>query len=152
MGYAEFGLASRLLLRGQLRGMIDVQLRLQQFERVLRGAADIDGFWRALDEGCREFGFRGARLKLNGRLFVSDHIGERPQALWQLRMPLGDDEYLNVFRDADASMHPVVLADFAHIVEAATQRLQSSLKPCAGAAGTAPRAGTEEEKAAVKAG
>jgi len=38
LGYAEFGITSRFLLKGSLRGMIDVQFRLQEFERTLKQA------------------------------------------------------------------------------------------------------------------
>jgi hypothetical protein len=62
LGYSEFGLAGRLLFRGQLRSIIDAQLRLQQFERELSSAATIDEFWRRLTAGCKEFGLAGARL------------------------------------------------------------------------------------------
>src|SRR5262249_16129472 len=35
LGYAEFGIAGKLVLGGSFRGMVNSQLRLQQFERKL---------------------------------------------------------------------------------------------------------------------
>ena len=118
LGYAEFGIAGRLVFRGALRRIIDVQVRLQQFERTLGAAHSIDDKWRVILEGCREFGFRGARMKIGGRIY--EEISPAPSgdsAVWQLRIPLPDSQYVNFYRDLKTEMHPIALNGFAEIVQ-----------------------------------
>lgn len=127
LGYAEFGMASRLLMRGQLRGIIDVQVRLQGFERALREAESAESFWEVLETGCRDFDFAGARLRIGSQSWASAAVERDAEDLWQLRMPLDDGQYLNLYRQPDSRMHPVVLARFGSIVEEAARRTSTKL-------------------------
>ena len=122
LGYAEFGMASRFLMRGQLRGIIDVQVRLQALEEALWVADDPEGFWRILEEGCRDFDFTGARLRIGSQSWASASVERDTDELWQLRMPLDGGQYLNLYRDPHSRMHPIVLARFGAIVEKAVRR------------------------------
>jgi UDP-GlcNAc:undecaprenyl-phosphate GlcNAc-1-phosphate transferase len=128
LGYAEFGLASRLLLRGTLRGIIDVQLRLQRFERDLSGAVSTEDLWQRIWNGCQEFGFNGARMRIHGQVWER-HLGNDPkQASWQLRIPLPERQYVNFYQSMESQMHPMVLSHFAKIVEAvAAKRIMSGI-------------------------
>jgi UDP-GlcNAc:undecaprenyl-phosphate GlcNAc-1-phosphate transferase len=118
LGYAEFGLAGRFLLRGTLRGMIDVQVRLQQFERALAAAQGPDQLWDSLRKGSEEFGFSMVRLKFGSRVF--EHWADPAEArepLIQLRIPLPDGQYVNFSRRLDAPMHPITMTVYAQIVQ-----------------------------------
>ena len=115
LGYAEFGVAGRLLFGIRLRGIVNVQLQMQQFERDLEAAGSLEEAWEVICRGCREFGFAGARMRVNGtELERSFAATERAQA-WQLRVPLGEDDYLNLLRSADSGIHPVVLGHFPEV-------------------------------------
>jgi UDP-GlcNAc:undecaprenyl-phosphate/decaprenyl-phosphate GlcNAc-1-phosphate transferase len=116
LGYAELGVASRLLFRGQLRGTIDLQLRLQEFERQLGTARSTAELWPILWHGCQEFGFDGARLRVTGRIFESPSLTDRRTAYWQLRLPLSDERYLNLYRKPDSAAHPMTLNSFGETV------------------------------------
>jgi len=115
LGYGEFNMARKIVLRGTLRSMIDVQLRLQQYESTLGAASAPEEIWGAIRAGCEEFGFDGARLLIAGTVF---ELPVPPDvAMWQLRIPLPDKQYVNFHRSVDASMHPLVLTIFSQATE-----------------------------------
>jgi UDP-GlcNAc:undecaprenyl-phosphate GlcNAc-1-phosphate transferase len=116
LGYAEFGMASRLLLRGQLRGMIDAQVRLQAFERELRATEGPEELWQALEKGCTEFDLVGVRTRLPSLERQSRGLPEHASDCWQLRLPFDSGYYVNLYRDPDRAMHPVVFSHFADII------------------------------------
>ena len=115
LGYGEFSLARKLVLRGTLRSMIDVQIRLQQYETTLTKSITPEEIWETVKGGCEEFGFEGARLLLNGTVFESPVSSAVP--MWQLRIPLPNKQYVNFYRSVDAFMHPLVLTLFSQSTE-----------------------------------
>lgn len=115
LGYGEFDLARKMVLRGTLRSMIDVQMRLQQYEADLSQASTSDQIWKTICAGCEEFSFEGARLRLGETVFETPTPQGVP--LWQLRIPLPDKQYVNFYRKVDASMHPLVLTLFCQTTE-----------------------------------
>lgn len=117
LGYAELGVAGRLFFRGSLRQLIDVEVRLQQFRQSLQAAKTWADRWSVILRGCREFGFRGARMKIGETIY--EQIAPAPQnnVAWQLRIPLPGGQYVNFYRDLDSEMHPVTLSNFAEIVQ-----------------------------------
>jgi len=122
LGYSEFGLASRLFFKGGFRQIIDVQFRLQEFERSLASVRTLPQCWHTIRNGCREFGFTGVRLSVQGRIFES--ISEKGgDGEWQLRIALPDRQYVNLYRDLGTETDPTALASFARVLE-------SSLRAC----------------------
>jgi UDP-GlcNAc:undecaprenyl-phosphate GlcNAc-1-phosphate transferase len=117
LGYAEFEVAGRFLFGGTLRGIIDVQVRLQEFERALSGAQTSTQFWGILTAGCREFGFQGAKLNIQGKTFEQGAARWDGAPCWQLRVPLRERQYANFYRALDSDMHPLVLTMFPQVVE-----------------------------------
>lgn len=115
LGYSEFNLARKMVLRGTLRSMIDIQLRIQQYEADLVQASGNDEIWRTIRDGCREFGFEGARLRLGATVFESTM--QQAVSLWQLQVPLPDEQHVTFYRKSDAEMHPLVLTLFCHTTE-----------------------------------
>jgi UDP-GlcNAc:undecaprenyl-phosphate/decaprenyl-phosphate GlcNAc-1-phosphate transferase len=114
--YAEFAMASKMFLGGKFRKIIDAETRLVDFEASLIKSVDIDECWNKIRSGSSEFGFHGARMRINGVVFEEsmDHLSRR---LWQLRIPLPGGEYVNFFRDFGAEMDPLVLSQFVTAVE-----------------------------------
>lgn len=116
LGYAEFGIAGRLVLRGSFRGMVNAQLRLQQFERNLGTAESIDDAWKLIVAGAEEFGWSGVRLQLCGRVWDSTPSVESA-GHWQVRVPLPAGQYLNLSHDPAVDIHPLVLGGFPKLLE-----------------------------------
>ncbi|MBM3784402.1 MAG: undecaprenyl/decaprenyl-phosphate alpha-N-acetylglucosaminyl 1-phosphate transferase [Acidobacteria bacterium] len=115
LGYGEFAAARKMVLRGTLRSMIDVQLRLQQYETTLTEAESDAAIWDTIRLGSEEFGFEGARLLLHGKVYERTVVADQPT--WQLRIPLPQGQYVNFYRSVEATMHPLVLTLFSQATE-----------------------------------
>src|SRR5215472_5178691 len=55
LGYAEFGVARRMIVKGTLRSFIDLQLRIHEFERVLGQCSKIEDCRAAILSASQEF-------------------------------------------------------------------------------------------------
>lgn len=121
LGYAEFAKAGRLFLRGGFRRIIDAQTRLHQFEQSLANAADLKDCWTTITQGSREFGFQGVRMSVAG-VVLEDWTGWSARPLWQLRIPLEGNQYINFFRDFEEHLDPLILSAFVNCVEQGLKR------------------------------
>ena len=115
LGYAEFGVAGRLLFGLRMRGIVNAQLQLQQFERDLGAAEDLEEAWAIIARAGREFGFTALRLSVAGKLFHASFAGGS-KAAFQIRVALNGDDYFNVECSPGAEVHPTVLAQFPRLV------------------------------------
>src|SRR5262249_4065429 len=127
LDYSEFGLATRLLRKGGFRRTVDVQFRLQEFERSLTAASTLDQCWEVIQGGCRDFGFAGVRLNLLGRVMEA---GQRPQAgtQCQIRITFPDSQYVNLYCDFQDDRGAAKIAGFAGALERSLQRQIPTLK------------------------
>ena len=116
LGYAEFGIAGRLVLGGSFRGLVNTQLRLQQFERSLYQADNLDEAWALIVAGARDFGLFGVQFCLGGRLFDSMPNTDMAR-YWQVRAPLPHGQSLSVSYDPARDTSAVVIASFPKVVE-----------------------------------
>jgi UDP-GlcNAc:undecaprenyl-phosphate GlcNAc-1-phosphate transferase len=114
LGYTEFGVAGKLFVKGTLRSFVDMQLRLQEFERSLQACTTLDEHCATIASACRQFGFSGVRIRLASRL-----IDEAPSdpAAWQLRIDFPDFQYVNIYARHDILHNPGLLAGFAQIID-----------------------------------
>jgi UDP-GlcNAc:undecaprenyl-phosphate GlcNAc-1-phosphate transferase len=119
LGYAELGIAGRLFFGGSLRQLIDIQARLQQFQSALQSAKTWADRWSVILQGCSEFGFRGARMKIGDAIYERMDPASPNAVVWQLRIPLPHGQYVNFYREIESAMHPITLSNFAEIVQKA---------------------------------
>jgi UDP-GlcNAc:undecaprenyl-phosphate GlcNAc-1-phosphate transferase len=121
LDYSEFGTATRLLVKGTFRTMVDVQCRLEQFERSIDEAVSLEECWEAVQTGCREFDFSGVRLYLHERVM---EMAFRPATggQWQIRIALPGSQYINLYQTFDNDSDAPGLVAFARILENAFQR------------------------------
>lgn len=113
LGYAEFGIAGRLFVKGTLRSFVDVQLRLREFECSLEACSTVDQYCAAIADACRKFGFSGVRIRLAGQTL--DQMSPDPPA-WQLRIEFPDLQYVNIYGCHNPSQNPGLLPGFAQII------------------------------------
>lgn len=116
LGYAEFAKAGRLFLKGGFRRIIDAETRLHHFEQSLAKTTDLNDCWTTITSGSREFGFQGVRMSVAG-VILEDWTGWNAKPLWQLRIPLDGDQYINFFRDFESHLDPLILSAFVNCVE-----------------------------------
>jgi hypothetical protein len=115
LGAIELGLLTRVFVKGPLRQIIHLHSRLDELERSLSNARDLEHCWDAIQVNCRELGFSGGRLSVQGLVFEA----AAPAGLmepWQLRIPIGGDQYLNLYRDPGAEDCPAVIGRLAGIL------------------------------------
>jgi hypothetical protein len=94
--------------------MIDAEVRLADFERRLEQAGDIEECWARLRAGTIEFGFKGVRMVIDGRVF-GEPLPLNSEQLWQLRIPLQEGCYINFFREFVSN--EVIVSAFATSIE-----------------------------------
>ncbi len=110
LGYAEFGITSRFLLKGSLRGMIDVQFRLQEFERTLKQAITYQQFLEIAKNGALGFGFAG--IKFDTLLGPYEYMAESPPVRWQLAASLEKGGNVTLYFGPTQAVQPLALSLF----------------------------------------
>jgi len=113
---SKLGLVARLFFKGPFRRVIDLQSRLKELEQSLANAGDIDQCWEIIQVGCRDFGFYGGKLSARGRVFQSATLPAGLQGQWQLRVPLAEAQYVNLYRDPEAEDNPAVIGSLTGIL------------------------------------
>lgn len=113
LGYAEFGVTSRMIFRGAFRDMVKAQMRLQQFERDLEMITTFEEAWQAIQQVGHELGWRGARIRWDGQMYHSmPESAESVAGLWQVRVPFPNGQFINLYYDPKKSIHPVLFSSF----------------------------------------
>ena len=131
-------MAGKMFLGGRFRRIIDAEARLKDFEAALGKSNGIVECWNVIRNCSNDFGFRGVRMSINGRVF--EELAPRANGrLWQIRIPLTEGHYINFFRDFDAEMNPVILSAFVNTIERVlkgrvTQHEQEVMRMPAGSA------------------
>jgi UDP-GlcNAc:undecaprenyl-phosphate GlcNAc-1-phosphate transferase len=138
LGYSEFDAARRVILRGNFRGLIHLQLELQRFEQNLTQASDMNRAIEIVFQESRELGFSGVRFETAD--LVSEHRvpGVDIGSSWALRIPFPEGQVVYLYRPRDSQMHPVVLTLFSQCVD---RQLSVRLQP----AGPMGRGGETDE-------
>jgi UDP-GlcNAc:undecaprenyl-phosphate GlcNAc-1-phosphate transferase len=112
LGYAEFDIASRLLMGGTFRRLLNAQLLLRGFQDRLNAASTPVECWNVLNEAYPNFGFFAAEFKLDGHAFDSTaNVHHVPEA-WNLTIPLSPSDYIRLSRES-TDPPPAVVAAFA---------------------------------------
>jgi hypothetical protein len=96
--------------------LVNTQLHLQQFERSLYQADNLDEAWALIVAGARDFGLFGVQFCLGGRLFDSMPNTDMAR-YWQVRAPLPHGQSLSVSYDPARDTSAVVIASFPKVVE-----------------------------------
>ena len=110
-------MAGKMFLGGKFRRIIDAEARLIDFQTSLAEAPGLKGdTGRRICAGSAEFGFQGVRMSIDNAVF-EELTSPGANRIWQLRVPLPGGEYINFFRDFNATMDPLVLSAFVTAVE-----------------------------------
>jgi UDP-GlcNAc:undecaprenyl-phosphate GlcNAc-1-phosphate transferase len=102
LGYAEFDLASRMLVRGGFRNSLNAQLAIRNLEQRLVSAATLDQCWDAVREACVTFDFAEVRLSAAGTIYFERGKTFPPERCWTLRLPLSAVDYISISRPSAA--------------------------------------------------
>ncbi len=129
LDYDEFGVATRVLFKGELRQMLSAQIALVNLERAVARAGTIESCWAAVEEGCRSLGFAHAELHYGGRVY-GRKPGERPaRASWHVYVPLSDRDYVLLSRGPASAVRPGVVSPLADLLRAELPHKLAALCP-----------------------
>ena len=117
LGYAEFGVARQVFMKGNLRRVIDGYTRLQKLETALASAESHDDLWGVLVNGSREFGFTGIQITYMGESRESE-VDSSPDHTWQLRVDLPHSQHVQFTRGFTInSPGSNIIVEFIRLIE-----------------------------------
>ncbi len=110
--YAEFGVASKMLMGGSFRHDLNSRLTLHAFDNRMTDATGIQDCWEIVKDTAGEFGFTFVELRLPAFNFA-EHSGDAPGELaWQIAVPLPEGGELHLSRPIADPTAPTVLPMF----------------------------------------
>jgi UDP-GlcNAc:undecaprenyl-phosphate GlcNAc-1-phosphate transferase len=112
LGYAEFGIAGRMIRARTFQRLLNAHVSLRAFEAALKSAPDLDACWEAIREICVEFGFQEVELVSADRVFCHRSPDLDPGA-WTIMIPLSADGWIHLTRNCRGATPPLIapLAD-----------------------------------------
>ena len=119
LGYNEFDAAGRTLRSGAVQRLVHGQMAIQAFEKRIQSARSAEECWKVIRESSEIFDFTRLEASLLKEEFETERCGvEAPS--WQLRIPLGESGYINVWcefgrRHKSGILVPWVEALRAHV-------------------------------------
>ncbi|MBV8068476.1 MAG: undecaprenyl/decaprenyl-phosphate alpha-N-acetylglucosaminyl 1-phosphate transferase [Acidobacteriaceae bacterium] len=115
LGYTEFATVRQLFLKRSFRRIIDTQSLLQEFEKDLLATGSLHEVWAVIVRGAATFHFASVRLCIRGAVFEQTFNSSTPEPMWEMRLPLSSNEYIN-FRRAVSSEPLPFVGNFLHII------------------------------------
>jgi UDP-GlcNAc:undecaprenyl-phosphate/decaprenyl-phosphate GlcNAc-1-phosphate transferase len=116
LGYAEFGLAGRLMLSGTFQHSVNAHRNLRTVANSLRAAESVAECWTAICEACRIFGFTEARLCVAGQVLHKQFGRVGADDGWNVRIPLPNGDYINFTRSQNSAVLPMDVAPLLDMV------------------------------------
>jgi UDP-GlcNAc:undecaprenyl-phosphate GlcNAc-1-phosphate transferase len=99
LGYIEFGAASRLLLGGGFRIVLEAEVSVRTLEQMLSVSVTSDDCWRAIIEAGQVFGFSRISLAIGDKTYEKC-FGRAPREnCWSMRVPLSASDYIEFTRE-----------------------------------------------------
>ena len=115
LNYIEFDVARRMLFGGEFSTVLNAHLFLKAFESSLRGGTDIAGRRQVVEEACGELGFSRVRMSLRGVL-SDTRLTEAREDQYELLIPLGASDYINLTRAFFCKVHPTIVTSFIDVL------------------------------------
>lgn len=115
LGYIEFGTATKLVVKGRFRKVVDAEVQLRLFEDRLTRADTLMDCWEAICSAARDFGFNGVRLNV-ATANLTDSFSTCHRS-WQVRVPLPEDQYINFYCSFGHDRRLDMVSGFISVVE-----------------------------------
>ncbi len=122
LNYAELEVAGRMFSQGTFQNVIDGQVHLQEFEKSLVCASDLDSCWKLIQQAGLQFGFESIELRTHERKFISE-CGSRVDAAraWSIQLPVHGG-VITLTRTTVASTNPMLIAPFLDVLQHSLSR------------------------------
>ena len=116
LGYLEFGAARKMLLAGDFRQALDVQLKLRALEQQLSSGKSLGECWSTIVDAAREFDFVEVSLHMPGAVFQQRLRETIYEDTWTLQMQLPRNTCLNLTRVHESAVLATGVAPFVDSV------------------------------------
>jgi UDP-GlcNAc:undecaprenyl-phosphate/decaprenyl-phosphate GlcNAc-1-phosphate transferase len=127
VGYAEFDVASSLVMSGAFRDIVNARLFVDGFERRLGEASSSDDYWNVMRDVSMEFGFPHVRMLLAGTVYEYQKEDANVDHCCVMRIPLFDAGYVNFKYPTESSIrHAIAITSIVDILQ---RSILSSTKP-----------------------
>ena len=127
VGYAEFDVASSLVMSGAFRDIVNARLFVNGFERRLGESTTSDDYWHVMRDVSMEFGFPHVRMLLAGTVYEYQKEDANIDHCCVMRIPLFDAGYVNFKYPTESSIrHAIAITSIVDILQ---RSILSSTKP-----------------------
>jgi len=130
--YAEFMLAGQMLRTGEFQRSVNARLNLSAFETAISNATSIDECWEIVLDIRHTFGFAAVRLQAGHKLYEHWEPHVRAPRYWTMHIPLSERDYIELAREFESPVLPMVVVPFVDLLAAAlSDRLSDYTSPVA---------------------
>jgi len=118
VGYAEFDIASSLVMSGAFRDIVNARLFVNALERRLGEATTADDYWSAMRDVSVELGFPHVRMLIMGSVYEHHKEGANVEHCCVMRIPLFDAGYVNFKFPTESSIqHAIAITSIVDILQ-----------------------------------
>jgi UDP-GlcNAc:undecaprenyl-phosphate GlcNAc-1-phosphate transferase len=114
--YSEFTFMGRLVRARTIQGVFDTQLAIEKFTVALFGAKSVEECWDVIRRYYPNLGFAAARLQANGILYRDWPSHVTVQDYWTVRIPFGDQDFVELARPFGSEDLRAMVAPIANIL------------------------------------
>lgn len=115
LGYVEFGVASRLLVDGAFRRLLNSHISIETLEDNLAAARTPEDCWNVLRRVYPEFGFYRIEVQMAGRRFT-ECLETQPMQFWRVNVPISEASFVELDRGFGPAQQHQVVASFVDVV------------------------------------
>jgi hypothetical protein len=104
-----------------LAGLLDDLVGLRPWQKVLAecaAAESVEECWEALVEAGRDLGFHEVEMHVAGHRLSSQLEEQNGRGSWELRVPLGSEDYILLTREFQSNLQNSVVIPFVETLRA----------------------------------
>ena len=128
LGYTEFSLAGRMILRGDFQRTLKARMDLNALEKQFSAAKTLDEIWELALEAAPRFGFSCIRMDAMGRRFECGEGILEIENSWTCRVSLGGVAFLEMARDRAATTQASISGPFVDTIHAELRKRVQALR------------------------
>jgi hypothetical protein len=104
-----------MFLKGAFRRQLSSHILLQRYEHLLNAASTPQEYWAVIEDACREFRFRSARLRLADESFEYQEAGPA-EISWEIHIPFSERQHIDLARAFGELSHGSAIGPFAELL------------------------------------
>jgi UDP-GlcNAc:undecaprenyl-phosphate/decaprenyl-phosphate GlcNAc-1-phosphate transferase len=110
--YVEFGVATNMVMRGEFYRILQAKVRLEVLQDVISHKHNVEEFWPALRDACKDLGFSHLRLQLGDTEFEETFAELDSPEDWSIRIALSEADSIIVRHPLNSPLQAMVALPF----------------------------------------